>query len=83
MVSFLANIGRCPNFLDQALIRSMAKNSDDYDDKHMKIKFISHDKLPPNKKIEIPGLIIFVRALFHENIKNYPQAFLDECLYKL
>ena len=49
----------------------------------IKIKFISDDELPPNKKIEIPGLIIFVRAVFHENIKNYLQAFLDECLYKL
>ena len=39
------------------------------------MKFISDDKLPPNKKIEIPGLIIFVRPVFHENIKNYRQAF--------
>ena len=79
----MANIGHCPNFQDQTQIRSMTKNSDDHDDKCMKIKFISDDELPPNKKIEIPGLIIFVRAVFHENIKNYLQAFLDECLYKL
>ena len=79
----MANIRRCPNFQDQTQIRSMTKNSDDHDDKYMKIKFISDDELPPNKKIEIPGLIIFVRAVFHENIKNYLQAFLDECLYKL
>ena len=79
----MANIRHCPNFQDQTQIRSMTKNSDDHDDKYMKIKFISDDELPPNKKIEIPGLIIFVRAVFHENIKNYLQAFLDECLYKL
>ena len=26
-------------------------------------------------------MIIVVRAIFHENNKYYPQAFLDECLY--
>ena len=33
------------------LIRLITKNSDDYDDKHMKIKFNSNDELPLNKKI--------------------------------
>ena len=28
-------------------------------------------------------MTIVVRAVFHENIKYYPQVFLDECLYKL
>ena len=36
------------------LIRSINKNSDDYDGKYMKIKFNSHDNLPLNKTIEIP-----------------------------
>ena len=49
----------------------------------MKIKFNSDDKLPLNKGIEIPSMIIVVRAVFHENNKYYPQIFLDECLYKL
>ena len=49
----------------------------------MKIKFNSDDELPLNKTIEIPGMIIVVRAAFHENSKHYPQVFLDECLYEL
>ena len=32
--------------------------------------------------IEIPSMIIVVRAFFHENDKCYPQVFSDECLYK-
>ena len=49
----------------------------------MKIKFNSDDELPLNKMIEIPIMTTIVRAAFHENNKNYPQVFLDECLYKL
>ena len=60
----------------------MAKNSDDYE-KYMKIKFHSDGKLPLNKTIEIPSMIIVVRAVFRENNKYYPQVFSDECLYKL
>ena len=64
-------------------IRSVTKNSDDYNEKYMKIKFNSDDDLPLNKAIEIPSITIVVRAVFHENNKYYPQVFLDECLYKL
>ena len=49
---------------------------------YMKTKFNSDDKLPLNKTIEIPSMIIVVRAAFHENNKYYPQVFLDEYLYK-
>ena len=56
---------------------------DDYDEKYMKIKFNAADDLPLNKTIEIDNTKIIVRAVFHENNKYYPQAFLDECLYKL
>ena len=49
------------------LIRSITKNSDDYDEKYMKIKFNSDDELTLNKTLEIPSFIIFVRAVFHEN----------------
>ena len=49
----------------------------------MKIKINSDDKLPLNKMIEISSLIIVVRAVFHETNKNYPQVFLDECLYEV
>ena len=56
------------------LIRSVTKNSDDYYEKYMKIKFNSDDKLPLNKTIEIPSMILLVRAIFLEN-KYYPQVF--------
>ena len=46
------------------LIRSITKNSDDYDEKYMKIKFNLDDELPLNKTIEIPSMTIFVRAIF-------------------
>ena len=49
----------------------------------MKIKVNSGDALPLSKTIEIPNMIIVVRAIFHENNKYYPHFFLDECLYKL
>ena len=69
------------------LIRSMTKNSDDYVEKYMKIKLnqigLPVQELPLNKMIEIPSMVIVVRAVFHENNKYYPQVFLDECLYKL
>ena len=48
------------------LIRSITKDSDDYDEKCMKIKFNSDDELPLNKTIEIPIIIIVVRAIFHK-----------------
>ena len=65
------------------LIRSVTKNSNDYDEKHMKIEFNLDDELPLNKRVEIPSMIIVVRAAFYENSKYYPQVFLDECLHKL
>ena len=51
------------------LIRSVTKNSDDYDEKYMKIKRNLDDELPLNKNIEIPSMTIIIRAVFHENIK--------------
>ena len=65
------------------LIRSITKNSDYYNEKYMKIKFNSDEKLPLNKMIEIPTMAIVVRAIFYDNNTLYPQVFLDECLYKL
>ena len=53
------------------------------DENFMKIKFNSDDELPLNKAIEIPSMIIVVRAVFHKNNKYYQQVFLDGCLYKL
>ena len=65
------------------LSRSLNKNSDVYDEKYVKIKFSSDDELSLNKMIDIPSIIIIVRAIFNENNKYYSQVFLDECLYKL
>ena len=66
-----------------SLIRLITKNSDDYDEKYMKIKFYSDGKFPLNKTIEIPRMTIANRAVFHENNKYYRQVFLGECQYKL
>ena len=46
------------------LFRLMTKNSDDYDEKYIKIGFNSDDELPLNKTIEVPIMIIVVRAIF-------------------
>ena len=56
------------------LIRSITKHSDDYDENYMKIKFNSDDELPLNKVIQIPSMIIVVRAIFLEN-KKYLHKF--------
>ena len=58
------------------LIRSITKNADDYDEKHMKIRFSSDNKLPLNKTIETPTMTIVVRVVFHENNKIYNKSFL-------
>ena len=65
------------------LIRSITKNSDDYDKKYMNIKFNSDNKLPLNKAIKIHSMIRVVRAVFYENNRYYPKVFLEECLYKI
>ena len=49
----------------------------------MKIKLNSDEELSLNKMIEIPNMMIIVRAVFHENSKRYSLVFLDECPYKL
>ena len=57
------------------LVRSITKNSDDYDLKYMKIKLNSDDQLLLNEMIEIFTMTIVVRAAFHENDKYYPNFF--------
>ena len=42
------------------LIRLITKNSDNYDEKYMKIKFNSDVHVPLNKTIEIPTITIIV-----------------------
>ena len=67
------------NCVVKSEIRS-TKNSDDYDEKYMKIKFNSDEELPLNKTIEICSMMAVVNNL---NDKYYPQCFLDECCIKL
>ena len=47
----------------------------------MKIKFDTDDDLPLNKPLKLHMLTIFVRSVFEEYGKFYPQIYLDECLY--
>ena len=49
--------------------RSITKDSDDLDEKYMKIKFDWDDDLPVNKMIEIHDVTIVVE-LFFMKIKN-------------
>ena len=53
------------------LIRSITKNSDDYEEKYMKIKFDSDDDLPLNKTTEIHKTTIVVRAVFAKKQKLF------------
>ena len=46
------------------LIKSVTKNSDDHDEKYMRIKFDTDEKLPLNKTIKIRIIIVVVRAFF-------------------
>ena len=47
------------------LISSITKNSNHYNEKYIKIKFISDDELHLNKNIDIRSMIIIFRAVFH------------------
>ena len=57
------------------LTRPINKSFDDYDEQYMKINFDSDDNFLLNKTIEIPIVIVVVRAVFDENNKYYPQVF--------
>ena len=57
------------------LIRLITKKSDDYE-KYMKINFNSDGELPLNKTIELPSMIIVVRAAFHEKEQILSTSFL-------
>ena len=61
------------------LIRSKTNNSDDYDEKYMKIRFNSNDDLCLKKTLELPNIILVVKAVFHEDNKYYLLVFLHEC----
>ena len=58
---------------------SISKNSDDNNEKYMKLEISSNVKLPLNKTIEIPNMTIIVRGVFPENNKYYSQVFFFVC----
>ena len=60
------------------LIRSITKNSDEYQENYIQIKFNSDDELPLNKTIQISSMAIVVRAIFLESNKYHPQYFLEK-----
>ena len=56
------------------LIRSITKNSDDYDEKYRKIRFDSDDDLPVNETIKIHNVTMLLEQLFMK-ITNIIQKF--------
>ena len=48
-----------------------------------KIRFGSNDDLPMNQHIKLRLLTIIIRCVFNEDVKFYPQLFLDDALYEL
>ena len=58
------------------LIRSVTKNSNDYDEKYVKIKFISENELPLNKRIENPNMLIVAKFLYFTSLFINSQYFL-------
>ena len=55
----------------------------DYGKDYKKIKFNSDDDLPLNKPLKFHTMTIIIRSVSEEGGKFYPQAFLDDALYKL
>ena len=47
-------------------IKSITKNSDDYDQKYNKRKFNLDDKLPLNKTTEITSMILVITDIIHK-----------------
>ena len=54
-----------------------------YKKKHAKIGINIDDDLSLNKPLKFPTLKIFIRCVFQDNEKLYPQLYLDECLHEL
>ena len=65
------------------LIKSITNPTGDYDEKYIKIKFNSDDDLHLGKIKSLHNMTTVLRFVFQEDVKYYPQVFLDECLYEL
>ena len=61
-------------------IKEINSNECDYEKDYMKIKFNSDDDLPLNKSLKFCLMTIAIRYVFEENVKLYPQVFLDDTL---
>ena len=48
----------------------------------MKIRFESYNKLPVNKKLNIPLCVVAVSGVLRKDSKYYPQVLLHECYYE-
>ena len=64
-------------------IKEVSDNDFDYQKDYMKIKFNSNDDLPLNKPLKFHLMTITIRFVFEEDVKLYPQLFLDDSLYAL
>ena len=64
-------------------IKEVSDNDFDYQKDYMKIKFNSNDDLPLNKPLKFHLMTITIRFVFEEDVKLYPQLFLDDSLYEL
>ena len=64
-------------------IKKISGNECDYEKYYMKIKFNSDDDLPLNKQLKFHNMIKTIRSVFEEDVKLYPQVFLDDTLYEL
>ena len=53
-------------------IRSITNNSDNYDKKHMKIKFNSDNDLSPKKTLKLYNTAMVVRCVFQRSNEYYP-----------
>ena len=67
-------------------VMSKIKEIDDdwleYSKDYTKIKFSSDDNLPLNKLLQFYNMTVTIRCVFSEDNDLYPQAFLDDALYK-
>ena len=55
----------------------------EYEKDFMKIKFNSEDDIPLNKQLHFLTVTVFIRNIFENDGKYYPQCFLDEYLYEV
>ena len=63
-------------------IEEVSSGKCDCEKDYTKIKFNSDDDLPLNKLLKFHNMIIIIRSVFEDG-KLYPQAYLDDTLYKL